>query len=131
MKFSPLVSLVGLIVAVMSNQVLAATNATNAADNNFAASCSRIGLSDGHILTATCGDGHGNNVASSTDLNFCIANAGGNLRCQVNGNYLASCGGCSLQGTFLQCSCGGVSGEASVDTNGCIGNAGGQLVCQP
>ncbi|KAH7422534.1 hypothetical protein KP509_12G013100 [Ceratopteris richardii] len=47
--------------------------------NDFAASCSNIGLSGGHTLLANCKDENGNVIQMSLDLNDCISNSNGHL----------------------------------------------------
>ena len=109
-----------------------ATSVFAAADTNFGASCSNIGLS-GTILTATCENINGQPVNSALNIDFCVANVFGTLdctpeydnssyqtpdSCSSSGNYAESCSGCFVSGTTLFCDCGdgnGGSDFASID----------------
>lgn len=63
----------------------------NADENRFAASCVS-GPND-------------DNVASTLDLNACLANANGQLVGRDRGNGLSTCRDCSVDITVLQCDC--------------------------
>ncbi|KAI0318790.1 Cyanovirin-N [Amylostereum chailletii] len=125
MQFSSLY--VALMTAVMSTQVL------GSAQTNFGATCSGESLASGHILFATCGDGHGGEPTSSIDLNKCVTNSGGTLECQVNGGFAGTCNTCSIEsGTTLACDCGDGHGgypHTVLNLNNCLSNKNGQLTC--
>ncbi|KAB5588360.1 putative effector protein [Ceratobasidium theobromae] len=103
--------------------------ATGVQAGNYGATCSNTRLEGGNIMYATCANGSGSNITSSLNLNACIVNSGGNLRCQANGNYAVSCTGCSVSGTTLRCTCTGRSASINLKLDDCITNRNGILTC--
>lgn len=105
--------------------------------DNFGQTCSGIqlvGSGATQQLQATCRNtSGGDNGAQVIALSTCLTNINGQLRCQFNGNALASCTGCSLSGTSLTCSCAengtGQSDRTTIDLNTCIGNENGRMFC--
>lgn len=100
---------------------------------NFGQSCSNISLVGSgptEQLQATCRNiNGGDNGAQVIPLSTCLTNRNGQLLCQVNGNALNSCSGCSLSGTTLTCSCQPGPVTTSIDLNTCIGNINGRMFC--
>ncbi|KAJ6115176.1 hypothetical protein N7486_000954 [Penicillium sp. IBT 16267x] len=74
--------------------------------SKFANTCENI-ESFGITLSADCREyENGNMVQSSIDLNRCIKNNKGSLKCGKNGNYQGSCINCTLRGnTEMECMC--------------------------
>ncbi|KAI1393008.1 uncharacterized protein F4822DRAFT_392833 [Hypoxylon trugodes] len=68
--------------------------------------CTNIGLTDGHVLHATCTDpGVGKSADFDLELNDCFANYLGTLNHVTNGGFAGSCHSCHMDGTKLTCDC--------------------------
>ncbi|KAJ5999251.1 hypothetical protein N7451_007061 [Penicillium sp. IBT 35674x] len=103
--------------------------------SKFANTCENI-ESFGTTLSADCRESEqGNMIQSSIDLNRCIKNNKGSLKCGKNGNYQGSCINCTLRGnTEMECMCRNVAEghrfvRTQIDLNKCISNNHGQLGC--
>ncbi|KIJ32215.1 hypothetical protein M422DRAFT_266015 [Sphaerobolus stellatus SS14] len=100
----------------------------------FAQSCSSWNLS-GASLRAVRTVGAGITRPTAINLNACIVNAFGTLRCQTNGGFSGSCtitSQVSTCNTLLTAMCGrgdGVRVPTQLDLNTCIGNTNGGLTC--
>ncbi|KAI2627870.1 hypothetical protein GGS26DRAFT_122021 [Hypomontagnella submonticulosa] len=76
--------------------------------------CSRISLTKGHILHATCiNPGYGTLYDFNLDLNGCFANYLGTLNHVTNGGFAASCSSCHVSGTKLVCECSAGRGRGT------------------
>ncbi|KAF8981838.1 hypothetical protein BDQ17DRAFT_1438192 [Cyathus striatus] len=126
-----------------ATHVPGSTNTTEvSASVNFSHSCTWWGGTYGTFgsnfvatLQATCRTITGASTTTSLDLNKCIINASGYLRCQTNGGFLGSCQPTNSPTTgnaYLQATCGNGNGgyyRDSFDLNTCVGNSNGVLVC--
>ncbi|KAJ5219741.1 hypothetical protein N7468_008945 [Penicillium chermesinum] len=109
--------------------------AVSAGPSKFAQSCRDI-EGFGSTLRAECQEyENGETRPSTIDLNRCIKNSKGSLKCGKNGNYEGSCINCSLRGhTDFQCMCRNVDEghnyvPTHIDLNKCISNNHGELSC--
>ncbi|KAJ6139196.1 hypothetical protein N7471_005682 [Penicillium samsonianum] len=77
-----------------------------AGSSKFADTCQDVD-GDGTTLRAQCHESENGQLKSSTlDLNRCIKNNKGKLKCGKNGNYSGSCINCTLRGTAeFSCQC--------------------------
>ncbi|KAJ5548595.1 hypothetical protein N7513_005829 [Penicillium frequentans] len=103
--------------------------------SKFANTCENI-ESFGTTLSADCREyEQGTMTQSSIDLNRCVKNNKGSLKCGKNGNYQGSCINCTLRGnTEMECMCRNVAEghrfvRTQIDLNKCISNNHGQLGC--
>ncbi|KAJ5975111.1 hypothetical protein N7481_008818 [Penicillium waksmanii] len=103
--------------------------------SKFADTCQNI-EGRGTQIRADCRENeHGQYRTSTLDLNRCLKNNKGNLKCGKNGDFTASCINCSLRGhTELECMCRNVKeghpyASAHIDLNKCISNNHGELGC--
>ncbi|KAJ5724823.1 hypothetical protein N7493_006551 [Penicillium malachiteum] len=103
--------------------------------SKFAETCENI-EAYGSTLRADCRVNENGELQPSTlDLNRCIKNGKGSLKCGKNGNYQASCINCSIRGNNeLECMCRNADKDhrfvsAHVDLNNCISNDHGELGC--
>ncbi|KAJ5241845.1 uncharacterized protein N7469_000172 [Penicillium citrinum] len=103
--------------------------------SKFADTCQNI-EGRGTQIRADCRENeHGQYRTSTLDLNRCIKNNKGGLKCGKNGELSASCIHCSLRGhTELECMCRNVKEghpyvRANIDLNKCISNNHGELGC--
>ncbi|KAJ5110655.1 hypothetical protein N7532_001190 [Penicillium argentinense] len=103
--------------------------------SKFANTCQNI-ESNGNAIRADCRENENGQYRTSTlDLNRCIKNKKGGLKCGKNGDYTASCINCTLRGhTDFECMCRNVDEghryvRAHIDLNKCISNNHGELGC--
>ncbi|KXJ85347.1 Cyanovirin-N [Microdochium bolleyi] len=114
--------------------LLFATGCIGAAHaQGFMRSCLNVQLVDwNRELRAKCGGGN-DNLCTSIYLDYCIANADGNLAGRYKGAFGVSCGGCTLNGSQLECTCFGPEGEpqrrTSINIDDIISNRNGKLEC--
>ncbi|KAJ5591615.1 uncharacterized protein N7459_001984 [Penicillium hispanicum] len=103
--------------------------------SKFANTCQNIDGS-GTTLRAECPEHENGPMRSTTlDLNRCIKNSKGGLKCGKNGNYAGSCINCSIRGhADFECQCRNADRDhkyvsAHIDLNKCISNSHGELSC--
>ncbi|KAJ5616943.1 hypothetical protein N7537_002057 [Penicillium hordei] len=106
-----------------------------AGPSKFADTCQDID-GDGTTLRAQCQERENGQLNPSTlDLNRCIKNNKGKLKCGKNGNYSGSCINCTLRGTAeFSCQCRNSEDDhkyvaTTLDLNKCISNDHGELRC--
>ncbi|KAJ5218510.1 uncharacterized protein N7498_000609 [Penicillium cinerascens] len=105
------------------------------ATSKFADSCREI-EGYGSELQAECQEYENGQLRPTTiNLNRCLKNHKGSLRCGSNGNYESSCINCVLRGTTdYECQCRNVDEghqyvSTQIDLNKCISNNHGELRC--
>ncbi|OQD68710.1 hypothetical protein PENDEC_c032G03893 [Penicillium decumbens] len=105
------------------------------ATSKFANTCREI-QSYGSELRAECQEfENGQLRPTSIDLNRCLKNNKGSLKCGSNGNYQSSCINCVMRGhTEYECQCRNADQEhrfvpTHIDLNKCISNNHGELRC--
>ncbi|KAJ5327218.1 hypothetical protein N7541_009970 [Penicillium brevicompactum] len=106
-----------------------------AGSSKFADTCQDID-GEGTTLHAQCQERKDGQLQSSTlDLNRCLKNDKGKLKCGKNGNYSGSCINCTLRGTAdFSCQCRNSEREHDyvntvIDLNKCVANNHGELRC--
>ncbi|KAJ6184162.1 hypothetical protein N7519_005463 [Penicillium mononematosum] len=106
-----------------------------AGPSKFADTCQDID-GEGTTLRAQCQERENGQLRWSTlDLNRCIKNNKGNLKCGKNGNYSGSCINCTLRGIAeFSCQCRNSEDDhrhvaTTLDLNKCISNDHGELRC--
>ncbi|KAJ5121661.1 uncharacterized protein N7515_009622 [Penicillium bovifimosum] len=106
-----------------------------AGPSKFANTCRNID-GDGTTLRAQCQERKDGQLRfSNIDLNRCIKNDKGKLKCGKNGHYSGSCINCSLRGTAdFTCHCRDSERNhdyvaTTLDLNKCISNDHGELRC--
>ncbi|QIW99522.1 hypothetical protein AMS68_005040 [Peltaster fructicola] len=127
-----------LAKALVSIIVAATAFSGTAAASDFSKTCWDCYLtSSGQSawLNCVCGAIDGRQVSTFLDLNDCYVNNGGHLAVQLNGNFLASCYGPSLDPPReLTVACGDGVGDITINhlnLDNTVENYDGLLACSP
>ncbi|KAJ5990514.1 hypothetical protein N7499_011062 [Penicillium canescens] len=106
-----------------------------AGSSKFADTCQNVD-GEGTTLRAECRVSHDGQLrTSSIDLNRCLKNDKGKLKCGKNGHYSGSCINCTMRGhAEFTCQCRNAERDhnyvsTTIDLNKCVANNHGELGC--